>query len=150
MIRELISEDLADLLFRILFSSIFLGLGLEHLFHDELIQTLIPDWMEFKRAASLTSGIVLITGGTLILLGAYIEYAAALLGLFLIAVTGLVHAPALFSIPANLPADWTWLWELYQRSNFVKNLCLLGVCFYLVHHDPGRFSVDVWLRKQRR
>ena len=149
MIRRLISEDLADLIFRILFSSIFLGLGIEHLFHDELIQTLIPDWMEYKRAASITSGVVLITGGTLILVGAFIQYAAAMLGVFLITVTAVIHAPALFMAPPGLPADWRWLWDLYQRSNFVKNLCLLGVCFYLVHHQPGSFSIDAWLRARR-
>ena len=142
MIKKLVSEDLSDLLFRLLFSIIFLGLGFEHLFHDELIQNFMPLWVPSKRLASIACGVLLVTGGGMILIGLRVHLAASVLGVFLVVVTALVHGPALFSCPSNLHSDCCWLWDLYQRSNFVKNLCLLGVCFHLLHHDPGRFSYD--------
>ena len=51
-----------------------------------------------------------------------------------------------FTYPPELSADSRWMWDILQRSNFVKNLCLLGVCFHLLHHRTGCFSVDAWLR----
>ena len=42
MIRSRIDSDLAELIFRMLFSSIFIVLGGEHIFRDELIRQLMP------------------------------------------------------------------------------------------------------------
>ncbi len=137
-----LSYDTADLLFRLLFSLIFIGLGLEHIFSDELIQGMMPDWIGSKRVASVVAGIVLLGGGLSVASGYKVPVAALVLGAFLIAVTLAIHLPALFAKPAGLPADWTWLWDVYQRSNFFKNLCLLGVCFHLTHHRVGRFAVS--------
>ena len=64
-----IDEDVSDLIFRCLFSTIFLGLGLEHLLSDELLRGLIPDWIGAKRMVSASAGVVLLTGGCSILLG---------------------------------------------------------------------------------
>lgn len=136
-----ISYDTADLLFRLLFSLIFIGLGLEHIFSDELIQGMMPEWIGNKRIASVVAGIVLLGGGLAVASGYKVPAAALVLGAFLIAVTLAIHLPALFVKPAGLPSDWTWLWDVYQRSNFFKNLCLLGVCFHLTHHRVGRFAV---------
>lgn len=137
-----LNYNLADLLFRILFSWIFIALGLEHLFSDELIQTMIPDWIGGKRLISLGAGGVLLGGGLALLAGYRVRMAGALLGGFLILVTVTVHGPALLHVPTELPEDWRWLWEVYQRSNFFKNLCLVGVCIYLTHHRVGRFGFD--------
>ena len=137
-----LSYDATDLIFRLLFSLIFLGLGMEHIFSDELIQGMMPEWIGNKRTASVIAGVVLLTGGSCVAAGYKVHLAAALLGGFLVAVTLAVHLPALFQKPAGLPADWAWLWELYQRSNFFKNLCLLGVCFLLTHHRVGKFALD--------
>jgi uncharacterized membrane protein YphA (DoxX/SURF4 family) len=82
----------------------------------------------------------------LILLGWRLRWAAVALGGFVLVVTGLVHAPALFQHPASVPADCVWLWDILQRTNFVKNLCLLGVCFHLLHHRTGCLSLDGYLR----
>jgi len=142
-----LNYDVADLLFRVLFSLIFIGLGLEHIFSDELIQNLMPDWLVDKRLASVIAGIVLLMGGCSLLVGCRVPQAAVVLGLFLIAVTVLIHGPALLHRPDGLPPDWEWLWDVYQRSNFFKNLCLLGVCIYLRHHKVGRFSVDAHRRQ---
>ena len=141
--------NLTDLIFRILFSLIFLGLGMEHLFSDALIQGMMPDWMVYKRALSLTAGAILLTGGVSVALGFRTTYGAILLGAFVLTVTLVIHVPALFQQPGNLPEDWRWLWDVYQRSNLVKNLCLLGVCFHLINHQIGKYSMDEWLASRK-
>lgn len=144
-----LNYDLTDLIFRILFSLIFLGLGMEHLFSDVLIQNMMPDWLVFKRAVSIGAGLVLLTGGFSVLLGYKSTAGAIMLGVFLLIVTAVIHAPALLSQPTGLQGDWHWLWDVYQRSNFVKNLCLLGVCFHLINHEHGRYSLDVYLENRK-
>lgn len=143
-----LNYDLTDLIFRILFSLIFLGLGMEHLFSDALIQGMMPDWMVYKRAASICAGLILLLGGTSVLLGYKSTEGAVMLGLFLVVVTVLIHLPATLQAPTDLPSDWSWLWDVYQRSNLVKNLCLLGVCFHLINHEHGKYSVDAWLESR--
>ncbi len=144
-----IREDTSDLLFRVLFSTIFIGLGFEHLFSDALLQTLIPDWLGPKRLVSIGSGVVLLGGGFSIALGFKVDVGATVLALFLIVVTAVVHGLGLVGYPAQLPDHCHWLWQVYQRSNFVKNICLLGVCIHLVTHRTGRFSLDAVLARRR-
>jgi len=135
-----IREDTSDLIFRVLFSTIFIGLGIEHLVSDALLQTLIPDWVGPKRLVSIVSGVVLLGGGASIALGYKVDVGATVLGVFLIVVTAVVHTRGLTSGSS--------LWQVYQRSNLVKNVCLLGVCVHLVTHQPGRYSLDAYLRRR--
>ncbi len=137
-----ISPDLADLLFRLFFCLIFVGLGAEHIVSDALIQRLMPRWILYPRAVSIACGIWLLGWGSLILLGWHIRWAAIALGLFLILVTIVVHLPGVFSYPSGLPASARWMWDILQRTNLVKNLCLLGVCFHLQHHTVGKYSLE--------
>jgi uncharacterized membrane protein YphA (DoxX/SURF4 family) len=139
-----VSNDTRDLIFRCLFSSIFLGLGSEHLLDDRLIQHFMPAWVSHPMLASRFSGFVLLAGGFSILTGYRIQLGARLLGAFLFVVTLAVHVPGVFQVPADIPADAAWLWAVFQRSNLVKNLCLFGVCVHLTTQAPGRFSIDAW------
>ena len=143
-----IDYDITDLLFRLLFSTIFLGLGMEHIFSDHLIQNMMPDWFVYKRLLSITAGIILLAGGTAVMLGFKPQIGATVLGIFLIVVTMTIHAPALVNYPPSLPQDWHWLWDVYQRSNFIKNLCLFGVCLHLINHKPGRYCIDEIILKR--
>ena len=138
------SKDFNELVFRILFSSIFLGLGGEHLLADDMIQNLMPTWVPWPRGVSIASGLVLLFGGTLVLIGYRVHLAAYILGAFLVAVTLTVHVPAVFIDMPTLPEQHQWLWTVLQRSNLVKNMCLLGVCFQLGYHRTGRYSLDGW------
>lgn len=145
MVRALeqrVDADARDLIFRGLFSSIFLGLGCEHLLDDRVIQHLMPGWVEYRVLASRLSGILLLLGGLSILLGYRLQIGARLLGAFLAVVTLAVHVPGCFTVPADIPRDSAWLWTVFQRSNLVKNVCLFGVCVHLTTHAPGRFSLD--------
>ena len=66
--RTFVNHDVSELLFRLLFSSIFVVLGAEHLFHDELIQQLMPEWVPMRRVVSVASGVTLLLGGASIAL----------------------------------------------------------------------------------
>jgi putative oxidoreductase len=144
-----VDADWRDLIFRGLFSTIFVGLGLEHLLDDRLIQELMPPWVRYPGLASMASGTVLLVGGLSILVGYRAQLGARLLGAFLVAVTFAVHVPGIFALPSGIPEDWAWLWTVFQRSNLVKNVCLFGVCVHLTTHASGRFSLDAWLARRR-
>ena len=53
VIRSRIDADRAELVFRLLFSSIFIVLGGEHMFSDGLIQELMPSWVPAPRFLSI-------------------------------------------------------------------------------------------------
>jgi uncharacterized membrane protein YphA (DoxX/SURF4 family) len=144
-----INPDLSDLLFRGLFCLIFIGLGGEHLFSDDLLQRLMPAWVPVPRLISSACGVWLVGWGGLILLGWKLNWAATALGAFLLVVTFAVHLPGLFFYPPALTPKYYWLWDILQRSNLVKNICLLGVCFQLLHHRVGRFGLEHYLQQQR-
>lgn len=134
--------DISELLFRVLFSSIFLGLGAEHLVDDRLIMELMPAWVPWPRLVSLSAGLVLLTGGSMVLIGWRLRRAAWILGIFLVLVTATVHLPGVVTPPPEGMGEQGWMWTVLQRSNLVKNLCLMGVCIQLGWHRPGRFSLD--------
>jgi uncharacterized membrane protein YphA (DoxX/SURF4 family) len=148
-LEQRVDTDTRDLIFRGLFSSIFLGLGCEHLLDDHVIQQLMPAWVQYRVFASRLSGVVLLLGGLSILTGYRMQLGARLLGAFLAVVTVTVHVPGCFTVPAGIAPDSAWLWTVFQRSNLVKNLCLFGVCVHLTTLAPGRFSVDAWLARKR-
>ncbi|MBF0237965.1 MAG: DoxX family protein [SAR324 cluster bacterium] len=145
-----LSYDVTDLLFRLLFSSIFIGLGMEHLFADARIQEMMPVWLFYKRPLSMLAGVILLSGGFSLVTGMYVRRGAMLLAIFLVVVTIVVHVPALFHVPRTLPDDWRWLWDVYQRSNVVKNMCLLGGCFHLINHQVGRYTVATFITRFRK
>jgi putative oxidoreductase len=133
-----------DLIFRGLFSTIFVGIGCEHVLDDHLIQHFMPGWIRYPALASRASGVLLLLGGLSILLGYRIRLGARVLGAFLVVVTITVHLPGCLTVPETVPVDCAWLWTVFQRSNLVKNLCLLGVCVHLTTYEVGRYSVDAW------
>lgn len=143
------TRDLTELLFRLLFSTIFVGLGGEHIVDDTLIQNLMPPWMPVPRLVSVGAGVVLLCGGSLVLLGYRLRAAAVVLGLFLVVVTALVHVPPVLGLQPTPPDTTEWAWVVLQRSNMVKNLCLFGVCLQLWWHEPGYYSLDRWLVRRR-
>lgn len=147
--KTFVNQDASELLFRLLFSSIFVVLGAEHLFRDELIQQLMPDWLPMKRACSIASGLILLVGGASIALGVRVQEGAILLGVFLIVVTFVIHVPGMFRPSDFVAPEDMWLWDLYQRSNFIKNVCLLGVCFHLLTHEPGPYTLPGYLDRKR-
>jgi uncharacterized membrane protein YphA (DoxX/SURF4 family) len=147
--NNITKKDIFDLLFRVLFSTIFVGLGGEHIFSDLLIQNLMPEWVPAPRIVSIICGIILITGGGLIIAGAYLRFAALIIGLFVIVVTITVHLPCLFFTPQDISENASWMWTVLQRSNFVKNLCLLGVCLNLWYYEPQKLSYTYFIKNKQ-
>ena len=145
----MLNKNTSEFLFRSLFCTIFMGLGMEHIFSDQIIQNLMPSWIDYPRAVSFGTGIFLVIGGGLIFLGYKLKIASIMLGMFLIAVTISVHLPAVLTTPKNIPEQWDWMWVIMQRSNFVKNICLLGVCFHLFHHPCGYYSLEEFLKRKK-
>ncbi len=145
---KLINQDFADIAFRMLFCLIFIALGGEHLVKDDLIQKLMPAWVPFPKVVSIGCGLILLLGGGLIALGYRLRFAAILLGTFLIIVTAIVHGPAILTTPEFIGPDSEWLWQILQRSNYVKNICLLGVCLLLLNYQPGKWSLHAWLKRK--
>lgn len=143
-----INQDIADLIFRAFFCLIFVGLGAEHIFSDALIQKLIPEWIPMKRLLSFMCGLWLFGWGSLILIGWRVHLAAVALGFFVVVVSLVVHLPGVMQMPPTMPQEWTWVWDILQRTNLVKNICLLGVCFHLLHHKVGKYSMEAWLRRR--
>lgn len=144
-----VDAAMRDLVFRGLFSTIFVGIGSEHLFDDRLIQHFMPGWVRYPALASRASGAILLVGGLSILLGYRIQIGARILGAFLLVVTLAVHVPGCLTVPDTIPGECAWLWIVFQRSNLVKNLCLLGVCVHLTTYAVGRYSLDAWLVRRR-
>jgi uncharacterized membrane protein YphA (DoxX/SURF4 family) len=60
-----------------------------------------------------------------------------------------VHVPGMLLVPETVATDSRWLWDVFQRTNFIKNVCLLGVCVHLLTHEPGRFSLPRYVRRFR-
>lgn len=145
-----LNECQADLVFRFLFSSIFLGLGMEHIFSDQMIMHLMPEWVVAPRFVSILSGVILLTGGLMICLGFKVRLGAMILSVFLVVVTFTVHLPGVMFTPSQIPQQDSWMWIILQRSNFVKNLCLLGVCLHLFYHKPTTYSLDTWLERRKK
>jgi uncharacterized membrane protein YphA (DoxX/SURF4 family) len=108
---------------------------------DGLIQRLMPAWMPAPEIVSILVGIVLSVGGICIVLGWQLRFASVLLGSFVVVVTLAVHVPAVLVKPEFVTESNLWMWDILQRSNLAKNLCLLGVCIFLWHHTPGKWSL---------
>ena len=141
------TKDTADILFRVFFSLIFLALGVEHIVSDELVQKLMPEWMPMPGIVSILVGLVLSVGGLCIVLGWRLRIASLLLGTFVVVATIIVHLPAVFMQPEFVDASNRWMWDILQRTNLAKNVCLLGVCILLWHHEPGKWSLGSKLKR---
>lgn len=117
---------------------------------DIIRADLMPDWVPFERAVSIGGGLWLMGWGSLILLGLKVRWAAIALGIFLVIVTAAVHLPGVFSTPGDIEPRYAWMWDILQRSNLAKNMCLLEVCFHLLHHRVGKYSLEKYARAEFR
>ena len=140
--KTFVNHDVAELVFRLLFSSIFVVLGTEHLFNDGLHSAI--------DARVATDEARLFGGKRRHSLGGRSEHC--------VGCTRAGRRDPSRTVPhrrhARDPRSWDvsgarlhrprrtcGLWDLYQRSNFIKNVCLLGVCFHLLTHEPGSLTL---------
>ncbi len=85
------------------------------------------------------AGVIALVGGLSVALGFAARYGAALLVLFLVPVTLLMHRFWGIADPQMV---------MIQRVMFLKNLSMLGGALLLVYFGAGPFSVD-WRNRRR-
>jgi hypothetical protein len=81
--------------------------------------------------------------------GADLVRRATGLGAFAAVVTLAVHVPGGLARPVFVESEALWLWDILQRTNLVKNICLLGGCFHFLHHRLGKYSLARYLGNKR-
>lgn len=131
--------DLADVVFRALFSAIFIAAGAGHLVRPMIFVERLVAAPLGHLATSLgppkllvvLSGIALLAGGTGLLLGFYTRVAA----LLLIAVL----------VPITITVD---LGHTNALGPLFKNIALLGGLVHFAAHGPGAYSVESAFRSR--
>ncbi len=86
------------------------------------------------------AGLLSLVGGLMVMLGLQARLGAALLILFLVPVTLLMHRFWAVSDPQM---------RQIQFVNFMKNLSLLGGATLILYFGAGPMSVDAWLARRR-
>ncbi len=120
------------LLGRLLFSTIFIFSGINHLANGEAMMGYVRSaGLPFPALAIYGSGVVLLVGGVCILLGVFARVAAVALAAFLVAAALTVHR--FWGLPPAQAAQ--------QMIHFWKNLSMAGGALLLVYFGPGPFSV---------
>ena len=135
--KKLNDKNNMEILFligRILFGGYFIMNGLNHFMKNKML----ADYAASKGvpASSLLvylSGLFMLFGGFGILLGVYIQWAVALLVIFLLVVSFKMHAFWAISDPMARMSDMV---------NFTKNMALLGASLILLAiPTPWPFSI---------
>ena len=110
--------EILFLLARILFGGFFIINGVNHFLKSEMMTPYASaKGVPFPKLAVMGSGLVILLGGLGILLGVYIEWAVALLAIFLIVVTFKMHNFWTIEDPNA---------KMMDMIMFMKNLALLG------------------------
>lgn len=110
--------DVLAVLGRILFSAIFISSGINHLtkrqhMSEYASQMGVPSPM----AAVVISGLMILVGGIMVLLGIWADLGALLVAIFLLLSALMMHAPWKFTDPQM---------KQQQQVHFFKNLSMLG------------------------
>lgn len=126
-------KDVLDLIGRVLISFIFLFDAFDSIFYfKDTRETMIIYGLTWHPDFLLISGIlILLLGGTLVLIGYRSGFGAILLLLYWVPVTFIVHSFW------NDPEDIRRL----QSVLFTKNLAIIGGLLMVLVNGSGRFSV---------
>ena len=131
-------EPIAELVFRLSTSLIFIIGGLGHFVQDEMMMERIAQspWLDMVRALGdplvflYLSGAVLLAGGLMLLVGWQTRIAAAALFLTLVPITFVIHiAPG-------------------HTGPLFKNIAILGALFYFFVRGSLAFSLDGRARRR--
>jgi len=117
---------------RILFSLLFIMAGLGH-FSSQEIAFAAAQGVPLASVVVPLSGILAIVGGLSIALGYKAKWGAALIVLFLIPVTLMMH---------NFWAAKDPLVAQDQMAHFMKNVSLLGSALFIFYFGSGPLSLD--------
>ncbi|MCB0649980.1 MAG: DoxX family protein [Saprospiraceae bacterium] len=126
-------KDIADLIGRVFLSFIFLFEAYDSIRYFQSTQEIMTSYGITWRQDLLLSGaiFVLITGGTLILMGYRSSLGALLLLLYWVPVTFIVHSFW------NDPSDMV----RFQSIQFMKNIAIIGGLLMVLVNGSGRYSI---------
>lgn len=123
---------------RVLLATIFVISGFGH-FSGEAVAYAEAKNVPLASLAVPVSGVLALLGGLSVAFGLKARYGAALLVLFLVPVTLMMHN--FWAIEDAAAAQM-------ERVNFLKNLGLLGGALLVLHWGAGPVSVDAQLRRR--
>ena len=126
------TRDLLAALGRVLFATIFVRGSFDH-FSRPTIAYMSQQGVPFASVLVPAAGILALLGGLSLLAGYRARLGAALLVLFLVPVTLVMHR---FWEPQDP------LWAQIQFTMFLKNLGLLGGALFVMRSGAGPFSLD--------
>jgi putative oxidoreductase len=117
---------------RLLFSAVFLVSVASH-FKAAEIQEAAQHGVPAANLLVPAAGILALIGGLSVALGFYARAGAAMLVLFLVPVTLMMHA---FWAETDPQMAQTQMWM------FMKNLSMMGAALYIIHFGSGPVSLD--------
>lgn len=120
---------------RVLFGGFFLLSGIRHFQHMQMMSGYAgTKGVPSPRLAVAVSGLLILIGGLLVVLGARPVWAVLLLTAFLVPVTLMMH---------NYWADTDQMTRINNQVNFMKNMALLGASWMLLLiPEPWPLSVS--------
>ena len=117
---------------RLLYSGIFVMAAPNH-FTKGTIAYAATHGVPMPSLAVPFSGVLALLGGLSILLGYKAKYGAWLLVIFLLPVTLMMHNFWALTDPSA---------AMIQRTNFMKNISMLGAALLIAHFGSGPLSID--------
>lgn len=116
---------------RILFAAVFIMFGLGHLTQTAMMaENLIPAWMPMPSVIVIVSGLVIVAGGLMVLLGYRAKLGGLILALFLIPTALIVHFPGFAA------------GDQVGTGMFMKDIALAGAGLLIYHFGSGPMSLD--------
>ena len=125
---------------RVLFSLLFVMAGFAH-FSSQEIAVAASQGVPLASIAVPISGIMAVLGGLSIALGYKARWGAALIILFLIPVTIMMHNFWSVSDPMRLQIE---------KAMFLKNVTMLGGALVISYFGAGPLSVDALISQGKR
>lgn len=118
---------------RILFSAVFIGSGINHLRNSAAVgQYAASAGVPSGHAIAIVTGLTILIGGLMVLLGFKGRIGAILLVLFLVPVSFIMHRFWGVSDP---------MVAANQQAHFMKNIALAGAALMVIYFGTGALSL---------
>lgn len=115
---------------RILFSAVFIMFGINHLTQTAMLTGMVPAFLPAKGLIVILTGLVIVAGGVMVLLGWKAKLGGLILALFLIPTALFVHG-------SGFAAG-----DQVSSAMFLKDLALAGGGLLIYHFGSGPKSLD--------
>ena len=134
-------KDIVDLIGRILFSFIFIYEAIDSILYFNKTKLLMTEYgLTFQQDLLLIGAVLLLLfGGTLVLIGYRIGLGAILLLLYWIPITFIVHSFWNDALPERR----------LESILFMKNIAIMGGLLFMAVNTSGRYSIKTLLANTR-